>query len=103
MVANSADRYLVLPVGAIRARTGAEFRALLRLIREQSGLSVGQISYGSSICRSQVQSLGSIARLRGLPKLSQQVRDYVTTCRLVPAQVELVMELWTALHESGSK
>ncbi len=69
----------------------------LRLIREQSGFSVGQIAYGSGICRSQVQSLGS-ARLRGLPTLPEQVRLYVTTCRLAPAQVELVMSLWTTLN-----
>jgi hypothetical protein len=99
MAGDSADRCLTLTPDSITARSGEEFRALLRLIREESGLTVGQIAYGSGICRSQVQSLGS-TRLRGLPTLSQQVENYVTSCRLVPAQVALVMELWTTLHTS---
>lgn len=98
MSARPAPTYLELPVEELTAETSVEFRQLLARIRCQSGLSLGQVKNRTGICRSQVASLGS-TRLSGLPRKPNQVETFVQGCRLAPAQVVVVMQLWTRLHE----
>jgi hypothetical protein len=86
-----------LPPGAIVAASGKEFRAILRRVREVSGLSNGQIAIRSGIHRSQVSSLGS-TRPR-LPRKREQVAVYLVCCRLDPDQVSEILLLWDELHD----
>lgn len=90
-----------LPRDAITARSGAEFRGLLKLIREQAGLSGGQVACISGIDRKVVYRLG-YTRVSKLPAIQEQVELYVRSCRLVPEQVELVMDLWATLSRAGT-
>jgi hypothetical protein len=98
MNGSHADKYWALPPDRICARSGREFRALLGLVRDMAGLSYGQIAATSGISRSSVWSLGSPDRCE-LPRLRHQVERYLISCRLVPAQVMLIMDLWTKLHD----
>lgn len=98
MNGGDADKYWELPPDCICARSGTEFRTLLGLVRDTAGLSNGQIAVTSGISRSSVASLGSPAR-RKLPRLRRQVEAYLVSCRLVPRQVTLILELWAKLHD----
>jgi len=97
-VGSADDKFIALPPGSIRATSGREFRALLRLIWTSSGRSFGEIAYRSGIGKSQVHNLGA-PRLAGVPEDANQVQRYLTCCRLPPAQIALVMDLWSQLCE----
>jgi hypothetical protein len=96
VTATAADRCCILPPGTIVAASGEDFRAILRRVREVSGLSNGQIAIRSGIHRSQVSSLGSM-RPR-LPRKREQVAVYLACCRLEPAQATEILLLWDELR-----
>jgi hypothetical protein len=79
------------------ATTPAEFRQLLGQIRESSGLSCGQIAIKTKMPRSTAYSLPNSSR-PGLPSNREQVSDFVRACGLSKTQRDVVMDLWTALH-----
>lgn len=81
----------------LEATTPAEFRKLLGEIRETSGLSCGQIAVKTKMPRSTAYSLPNPSR-PGLPSNQEQVRDFVRACGLTETQLDVVMDLWTALH-----
>jgi hypothetical protein len=90
------QRFRLLPE-EIAAGSGMEFRMLLKVILERSGLRAGQISCHSGIARSQVYSLVSSTRSLGLPTKPEQVHRFLDQCRLAFDQIVQVMELWAAL------
>lgn len=89
-----------LPPNAIVATCGREFRAILRLVRQVSTLSGGQIANSSGISRSQVYSLGSTRPK--LPRSRTQVEAYLAGCRLDPTQAASIMDRWDKLRDKRS-
>ena len=92
-------RYLELQPGFIAAGDGAEFRGLLRSFRERVELSGGQVACGAGLDRKVVYRLG-YPPLKTLPHSSEQVERYVKGCRLSPADVTRVMDLWAKLDQA---
>jgi hypothetical protein len=96
MTSDETDRRCCLPPGVIVAGCGREFRAILRLVREVSELTGGQIKNSSGIKKSQVYSLG-YARPK-LPRSRTQVEAYLASCRLDLTQAAAILKLWDELH-----
>jgi hypothetical protein len=86
----------------VQATTTAEFGALLRLVRQRSGLTVPKVAEAAGLPRSQAYALVSKDRAV-LPVKGEQVEAFVRACGLSTPQVERVLRLWTELRGNGDR
>lgn len=73
---------------------------MLAGIRQQAGLTCGQIAIKIGMPRSTAYSLTDRKRSR-LPSNPEQVRAFILACGLTATQVDVVMDCWQALNRGS--
>lgn len=98
----TSSEKVVLAAAELEVETVADFRALLVLVLERSGLTCGQIAAKTSIGRSSVYNLADVRRT-GLPTKPDQVQEFLCACGLQLRQVGTVMRSWELLDAERAK